>query len=73
MGEVGCLCIVPKPGECPDGDAMIALCAAKLAKFKVPRHAAMFGPHEIPLTATGRPQKFKLAQLAAERLGALPA
>lgn len=66
MGEVGCLCIVPEPGAVPDGEAMIAFCAENLARFKVPRHAITLRAEQIPVTATGRPQKFKLARLAAE-------
>lgn len=70
MGEVGCLCVVPQPGAAPDVDAMIALCAERLARFKVPRHAVIMRAEDIPVTATGRPQKFKLARLTASRLAA---
>lgn len=68
MGEVGCLCIVATAGCQPDCGAILAYCAERLARFKVPRHAILFEADDIPLTATGRPQKFLLAQLAAERL-----
>jgi fatty-acyl-CoA synthase len=67
-GETGCLCIVPRGSNRPDGDALLAICAAKLARFKVPRHVLFFDAGDIPLTVTGRPQKFKLAKLAAERI-----
>jgi fatty-acyl-CoA synthase len=66
MGEAGCLCVVPEPGSSPDLSELIAYCATRLAKFKVPRHAVLLNVEDIPLTATGRPQKFKLAKLAAE-------
>jgi fatty-acyl-CoA synthase len=69
MGEVGCLCVVPEPGSAPDLKALIAHCAAHLAKFKVPKHAVLLRAENIPLTVTGRPQKFKLAKLAAELVG----
>jgi fatty-acyl-CoA synthase len=68
MGEVGCLCIVPEVGADPDIGDIIAHCAARLARFKVPKYVVMFAPEDIPLTATGRPQKFKLAELAIELL-----
>jgi fatty-acyl-CoA synthase len=68
MGEIGCLCIVARPGEKPDPAELLALCAGKLARFKVPRLVLFFEPGEIPLTATGRPQKVKLAAIARERL-----
>ena len=69
-GEAGCLCIVSKPGAAPDPATLLATCAAKLAGFKVPRHVLFLSAADIPLTVTGRPQKFKLARLAAERLAA---
>jgi fatty-acyl-CoA synthase len=69
MGEVGCLCIVATPGSELDAETLTAFCAARLARFKVPRHILMIQPEDIPLTATGRPQKFLLAKFAAERLG----
>lgn len=67
-GEAGCLCIVPAPGVEPEPNALIAICAERLARFKVPRHVLTFSTDEIPLTVTGRPQKFKLARLAEIRL-----
>jgi fatty-acyl-CoA synthase len=69
-GETGCLCIVPKAGTSPDHDALVAHCAERLAGFKVPRHVLSLNAADIPLTATGRPQKFKLAKLAADRIAA---
>jgi fatty-acyl-CoA synthase len=69
-GEAGCLCIVSKDGTKPDAEAMLALCAERLASFKVPRHVLFMKTHDIPLTVTGRPQKFKLARLAAQLLAA---
>jgi fatty-acyl-CoA synthase len=68
MGEVGCLCIIPEDGATPIVDDVIAHCATQLARFKVPKYGVLLQPQDIPLTATGRPQKFKLAELAIERL-----
>ena len=69
MGEVGCVCVVPKSGhQRPDPDELIALCASQLARFKVPRHVLFLTVDEIPLTATGRPQKFKLRDWAVAAL-----
>ncbi len=67
-GETGCLCIIPRGDEMPDRERLIAICAERLARFKVPRHVLYLKPEDIPLTVTGRPQKFKLAKLAAERI-----
>ena len=69
MGEVGCLCVVPQEGAVIDCQALIAHCTANLARFKVPKHVLLLQAEDIPLTATGRPQKFKLAALAKDRLG----
>jgi fatty-acyl-CoA synthase len=67
-GETGCLCIVQRGMDRPEADELLATCAAKLARFKVPRHVLYFAASDVPLTVTGRPQKFKLAKLAIERI-----
>lgn len=69
MGEVGCLCVVASDDCKVDEQALIAHCSARLAKFKVPKYVLMISAKDLPLTATGRPQKFMLTQLATERLG----
>jgi fatty-acyl-CoA synthase len=68
MGEVGCLCIVPSHQGRPEPEELVALCASRLARFKIPKHVIFIGAHEVPMTATGRPQKFKLAELARARI-----
>lgn len=72
MGEVGCVCVVPSGEQRPEPLELIELCAARLAKFKVPRHVIFVTAEDIPLTPTGRPQKFRLAELAQQRLAARP-
>jgi fatty-acyl-CoA synthase len=68
MGEVGCACIVAAPGAAPVAEQLIEHCAQHLARFKVPRHVLIVEPEDLPLTVTGRVQKFRLAELAQERL-----
>jgi fatty-acyl-CoA synthase len=68
MGEVGCACIVSAGPTRPDPQELIDLCASRLARFKVPRHIVFVSADEVPLTATGRAQKFKLAELVKARL-----
>lgn len=68
MGEVGCLCIVAAGKDRPSEDDLLALCAKQLARFKIPKYVLWLGAEEIPLTVTGRPQKFKLAELATKRI-----
>ena len=71
MGEVGCVCVVPAAHARPDPQELIDRCAALLARFKVPRHVIFIAEEDIPTTATGRPQKFKLAEWARQRLAEL--
>ena len=68
MGDVGCLCVVPSPEGRPDPEALIDMCVRGLARFKVPRHVLFFSQQDIPVTATGRPQKVKLREVAKARL-----
>jgi len=71
MGEVGCVCVIPAGDRRPEPKELIDLCSAGLAKFKVPRHVVFITAEELPLTATGRPQKFLLMEIARTRLAAL--
>ena len=73
MGEVGCACIVSAGDTRPDPQELLDLCTSRLARFKVPRHVVFLTADEVPLTATGRAQKFKLAELAKERLSIVSA
>jgi fatty-acyl-CoA synthase len=68
MGEVGCACVVPAGHGRPDPQELIDFCASRLARFKVPRHIVFLSADEVPLTATGRAQKFKLVELVKGRL-----
>jgi acyl-coenzyme A synthetase/AMP-(fatty) acid ligase len=64
-----------KPVACvvlaPDTDAgtadLVAWCREGLAAFKRPRHVLVFD--ELPTTATGKLQRFRIRELAVERLG----
>jgi fatty-acyl-CoA synthase len=69
MGEIGCACVILRAAvEPPDTKEIIDLCARQLARFKVPRHVVYMTAEELPLTATGRVQKFKLAEMARQRI-----
>lgn len=69
MGEVGCAWVVPETGADLNTDEIIAQCRAELARFKVPAHVLIVRPDELPLTASGKVQKFRLAERAARQLG----
>ncbi len=69
MGEVGCAWVVAD-GEV-DPEALLGRCRERLARFKVPAHVLLLGTEELPTTATGKVQKFLLADRALARLGAV--
>jgi fatty-acyl-CoA synthase len=56
-GEVPKAFIIPKPGSAPTEEEIIAFTKEHLARFKAPKYVE-FG--ELPKTATGKIQKFKL-------------
>jgi fatty-acyl-CoA synthase len=68
MGEVGCICVIPAKEGQPDPQELIDLCAARLARFKVPSFVVFLTEQDIPVTATGRPQKFRLAEVAKRKV-----
>jgi fatty-acyl-CoA synthase len=69
MGEVGCAWIVPESGATVEAADIIAQCRAELARFKVPAYVFTADPEELPLTASGKVQKFRLAERAKRQLG----
>jgi fatty-acyl-CoA synthase len=71
MGEVGVACVVLRESADVAPEVLVSHCSAQLARFKVPRHVLFVDAAEIPVTPTGRPRKFLLAELAARRLGLL--
>ncbi|MEM8972624.1 MAG: AMP-binding protein, partial [Pseudomonadota bacterium] len=62
-GETPIAYIELKPGASLASDAVIQFCREHLAAFKCPRFVE-FG--EVPKTSTGKIQKFKLRELAAQ-------
>jgi fatty-acyl-CoA synthase len=65
MGEVGCAWVVPSDGHEPSAEALIAHCRAQLSRFKVPARVLFCSASELPLTPSGKVQKFVLADRAA--------
>jgi fatty-acyl-CoA synthase len=58
--------VVPKPGESVEPDALRAFCQRALAAFKVPREFHLRERGDLPLTGTGKVQKFRLAEMLAK-------
>jgi fatty-acyl-CoA synthase len=68
MGEVGVAFIVRREGVQATAEELTTTVADQLAKFKVPKHILFINAAEIPLTASGRPRKFLLSEMAVARL-----
>ena len=64
MGEIGCAWVVPAGAEPPDPEPLIARCRERLARFKVPERVLFLSAEELPTTATGKVQKFRLIERA---------
>lgn len=69
MGEVGVAWIVPKEHANVDPADVIDYCRSELARFKVPAHVLLTTADALPLTASGKVQKFRLAERAMRELG----
>ncbi|MGH3181638.1 MAG: class I adenylate-forming enzyme family protein, partial [Streptosporangiaceae bacterium] len=69
MGEVGCAWIVPNEQAQPSAEEVIAYCRAELARFKVPAYVLLITADRLPLTVSGKVQKFRLAERAITELG----
>ena len=57
--------VVPKPGRDTDPAALHALCRDALAAYKVPHEIHVMRREDLPLTSTGKVQKFRLAEILA--------
>jgi fatty-acyl-CoA synthase len=69
MGEVGCAWVVPETGAEVTAEEIIEFCRGEMARFKVPAHVFIVSADELPLTVSGKVQKFRLAQRAVRQLG----
>jgi benzoate-CoA ligase family protein len=59
-------CVLVRPGASATPEELVAFCREGLAAFKRPRHVLVFD--ELPTTATGKLQRFRIRELALERL-----
>jgi fatty-acyl-CoA synthase len=67
LGEEVAAWIVLKPGCRGDAEALRAWCRGRIAGYKIPRHIRFV--QGFPLTATGKPQKFRMREAMAAELG----
>jgi fatty-acyl-CoA synthase len=69
MGEVGCAWVIPGEDAKLDTEEVIRYCRAELARYKVPQYVMVTTAAELPLTVSGKVQKFRLAERAVSDLG----
>ena len=67
LQEVPAAFVAPEPGRSLDPAAVSEYAAERLAKFKVPRTVHVLD--ELPMTGSGKVQKFRLAELVADPEG----
>ncbi|MCM3568075.1 class I adenylate-forming enzyme family protein [Neobacillus mesonae] len=62
MGEVGMAWIVLEQGADATEEEMLQYVTDKLARFKIPKYIRFVTQQELPVTSTGKIQKFKLKE-----------
>lgn len=67
FGEEVAAWIVAKPGQSASEDEVRAFCRGQIAHYKIPRYVRVVP--ELPMTVTGKPQKFVMRDAMIEELG----
>lgn len=68
--EVVACAVLLRAGARLTAEEIVGRCRQALAAYKVPAHIWFARPDELPRTATGKVQKFRLRELLIERIGA---
>jgi fatty-acyl-CoA synthase len=71
FGEQVAAWIQLHPGETDTGDDIREFCRGKIAHFKIPHY--IWFVEEFPMTVTGKFQKFRMREIAIEKLRGKPA
>ncbi|MEM6460511.1 MAG: AMP-binding protein [Pseudomonadota bacterium] len=66
FGEVVCAWVMARPGADLSEDDVVKFCKGQIAHYKVPQHVRLVP--EIPMTITGKPQKFVMREKMLEML-----
>ena len=66
-GEAVCAWIVLKEGQSATAQDIQDFCQGQIAHFKIPHHIRFVD--ELPMTVTGKPQKFKMRAAMVEEMG----
>ena len=67
-GEIVCAWVIPAPDASISEEDVRAFCKARIAHFKVPTHVRIVP--ELPMTVTGKPQKFLMREAMEKELAA---
>lgn len=67
--EAGAAFIELRPGAVCTRSDILAWCHERVARFKIPRHIWFVEASDWPMTGTGKIQKFRLQEMARERIG----
>ena len=68
FGEEVCAWIVLQPGAAETGESIRDFCRGQIAHYKIPRYVRFVD--ELPMTVTGKPQKFVMRDRMVEMLAA---
>jgi fatty-acyl-CoA synthase len=67
MGEIVAAWVRPKPGQSLTAEEVRHFCKGQIAHFKVPQHVRIV--ESLPMTVTGKVQKFRIRESEIEALG----
>ncbi|HMJ27116.1 MAG TPA: AMP-binding protein [Xanthobacteraceae bacterium] len=68
LGERNCLCLVPRAGEAPTFESLIAFIGDSVATYKLPERLELFT--QFPFTPTGKIQRHALVRDVVARISA---
>lgn len=66
-GEITCAWIIPKPEANDSEQDIIKFCKGQIAHFKIPAYVRF--KDDLPMTVTGKPQKYIMRESMMEELG----
>ena len=70
FGEEVCCWVVPQPGTEVTAEELRTFCDGHISHYKIPRHFRVKA--ELPMTITGKPQKFVMRDQMVEELRGMP-
>ena len=66
LSEVPVAFVIPRAGRTREPEDLLEFCRGRIAGFKIPRRC--FLVDELPMTASGKVQRFRLRAEASERM-----